>query len=612
MNLRSRVPRPSWLFVVVSLLCLSACTKAASHGKYFGKVAPADGQQLRYISGSEPESLDPHISTGQPEARIYLALYDGLTEIHPQDSSAIPSMAESWDSSNQNTEFLFHLRANLRWSDGQPITASDFVWSLRRALAPALAARAAYMAYDIEYAQAYNEGGVFVRDAKTGTLLPDPASPSHHLVLPGDQKARERALAAEDLAFARGHQLVPVKAEDVGIEAVDARTLRLRLMRPIPFLPGLLTHQFFRPVPRQAIEKYGDAWTRPEHIVTSGAFTLQTWRPYDRLIAVRNPMFWDAARVKLDRITFYPMDDYTTMMNLYKAGDVDGVFNHVPPAAWVDDLRGYQDYMDKPEIATEYYMYNTTRPPLTDVRVRKALNMAIDKVALARYRRTQKPLTAFTPEGIFPSYPRPEGDPFDPTHAKALLAQAGYRDGTGAYDPSKVPVGDLELSYNTADSNRQVAEFVQAQWKQNLGLTISIKNMEWKTFLATRAALDYKGIARAGWIGDYMDPYSFLALFTTVAGDNGTGWLDRKYVAILEAANRETDPQKRFEKLAEAEKMLLDVQPVIPLTTQATNWMKKPYVKGMYANPQDLFAWKFVYIEHDPAKWDADPPPVIN
>src|SRR6185369_11541834 len=161
--------------------------------------------------------------------------------------------------------------------------------------------------------------------------------------------------------------------------------------RPIPFLPGLLTHQFFRPVPRGPIEKYGDAWTRPEHIVTSGAFTLQTWNPYDRIIVVRNPMFWDAARVKLDRITFYPMDDYTTMMNLYKAGDVDAVFNHVPPAAWVDDLRTYEDYM-----------YNTTRPPLTDVRVRKALNMAIDKVALARYRRTQQPLTAFTPEGIFP------------------------------------------------------------------------------------------------------------------------------------------------------------------------------------------------------------------
>ncbi len=172
------------------------------------------------------------------------------------------------------------------------------------------------------------------------------------------------------------------------------------------------------------------------------------------------------------------------------------------------------------------------------------------------------------------------------------------------------PLRDVELTYNTTESNRQVAEFVQAQWKQNLGLTIPLKNMEWKTFLATRAALDYKGISRAGWVGDYMDPYTFLALFSTVAGDNGTGWFDPKYAAMLEAANRELDPQKRYEMLAEAEKMLLDVQPVLPLTTQATNWMKKPYVKGMYPNPLTLHAWKFVYIEHDPAKWSTDPPVV--
>ncbi|HVW06880.1 MAG TPA: ABC transporter substrate-binding protein, partial [Vicinamibacterales bacterium] len=180
------------------------------------------------------------------------------------------------------------------------------------------------------------------------------------------------------------------------------------------------------------------------------------------------------------------------------------------------------------------------------------------------------------------------------------------------FDPSKFPVRDVELTYNTNESNRQVAEFVQAQWKQNLGLTIPIKNMEWKTFLAARAALDYKGVARGAWVGDYMDPYTFLGLFATAAGDNGTGWFDPKYVALLEAANRETDAQKRYEKLAEAEQMLLDVQPVATLTTTATNWLKKPYVKGMYANPQTLHAWKFVYIEHDPAKWDDDPLPDID
>jgi oligopeptide transport system substrate-binding protein len=603
--------RSRGLLVALAALLLPACTTTSSHSEYFGRVSPPTGQELRYISGSEPESLDPQVSSGQPEARIFLALYDGLTEIHPQTSQPIPSMAERWESLRDNTEFIFHLRPNLRWSNGRAITAEDFVYSLRRGLAPAFAARSAYMAYDIEYAQAYNEGDVFVRNRADGTFVVDPDHPAHRLVLPGDPAARTAALAAPALALARGQEFVPVRAEDIGIDALDARTLRLRLMRPIPFLPGLLTHQFFRPVPREAVERYGDAWTQPGHIVTSGAFTLQTWKPYDRIIVVRNPYFWDAARVKLDRITFYPLEDYTTMMNLYKAGEVDAVFNHVPPAAWVDQLRGYKDYMDEPEIATEYYTFNITRAPMNDVRVRKAFNMAIDKVALARYRRTSKPNTAFTPEGIFPSYPRPTGDPFDPARARALLVAAGYGNAAGEFDPSKFPIRDVELTYNTAESNRQVAEFVQAQWKQNLGLVVPLKNVEWKTYLASRAALDYKGVARNGWVGDYMDPYTFLSLFTTPKGDNCSGWFDPKYVDILESANRETDPQKRYARMAEAEKMLLDVQPVIPLMTNATNWMKKPYVKGMYANPQTLHAWKFVYIEHDPAKWDADPPPDI-
>jgi oligopeptide transport system substrate-binding protein len=365
-------------------------------------------------------------------------------------------------------------------------------------------------------------------------------------------------------------------------------------------------------VPREAVERHGTAWTRPGNIVTSGAYIIQTWQPYDRIIVVRNPHFWDAANVKLDQITFYPTEEATTMMNLYKAGEVDAVYNHIPPAAWVDTLRTKKDYMDKPEIAIEYYMINIQHPPMNDVRVRKAFNMAIDKVALARFKRTVKPLTAFIPEDIFPSYPRPQGDPFDPARARKLLADAGYRNASGDFDPAQFPLDNVELSYNTTESNRQVAEFVQAQWKQNLGLTIPMKNMEWRTYLAARAAREYRGMARAGWVGDYMDPFTFLALFSTIAGDNGTGWFDPKYVDMLNAANRERDSQKRYEKLVEAEKFLLDVQPVIPLFTQATNWVKKPYVKGMYANPVTLHAWKFVYIEHDPSKWDQDPPVQIE
>ncbi len=223
----------------------AACGTRAQGADYFGAVDPPEGQVLRYISGSEPESLDPQVSTGQPEARIYLAIYEGLTEYDPITGEAIPAIAERWEANADNSEFLFHLRRNARWSNGDPITAHDFVYSIRRGLSPALAARSAYLAYYIHGAQAYNEG--------------------------------------------RG------RAGDVGVDAIDDFTVRIRLTQSVPFLAGLVAHQFFRLVPRKAIEQYGDRWTQPGHIVTCGAFKLQTWRPYDRLVVVRDPMYWDAA-----------------------------------------------------------------------------------------------------------------------------------------------------------------------------------------------------------------------------------------------------------------------------------------------------------------------------
>jgi oligopeptide transport system substrate-binding protein len=223
-----------------------------------------------------------------------------------------------------------------------------------------------------------------------------------------------------------------------------------------------------------------------------------------------------------------------------------------------------------------------------------------------------KPLTAFTPEGLYPNYPQPAGDSFDSARARQLLAEAGYRDAAGNYDPSTFPIQEVELLYNTSEGNRQVAEFVQAQWRQNLGVTVPLRNMEWRTYLDTRHRMDYRGIARAGWVGDYMDPYTFLSLFATIEGNNDSGWFDPKYLDLLTRANRELDHQRRYELLAEAEAFLLEAQPVIPLTTQATNWMKKPYVKGMYPNPGTLHPWKFVYIEHDPEKWDRGMPSLTD
>jgi len=598
-------------------ILLAGCATTAADSEFFGKVEPPEGQVLRYITGSEPESLDPHVGTGQPEARIYMALFEGLVEYDPKTSLPIPAIAERWDINEDSSEFTFHLRENARWSNGDPITANDFVYSLRRGLDPVFASRNSYMAYYVLNAQAYNEGGVFARDPQAGTfvLQKDVEGESElRLILPSDAAARQKEIDGNSKlkAAVANKEFVAVKAEDVGIEALDDHTVRIRLVQPAPFFVGMMAHQFFKLVPRKAVEEHGIAWTRPENIITCGAFKLEEWLPYNRLVVVRDPMYWDASSVKLDRIRFYPLEEATTMMNLYKAGEVDAVYNHVVPIAWLPFIKPLKDYMDAPEIAIEYYQINTTKPPMDDKRVRKAFNMAIDKPALAAYLVVQKPLTAFTPEGIFPGYPQPKGDPYNVERARELLAEAGYRDGSGKFDPGKFPANDLEILYNTTEKNRQVAEFVQAQWKQNLGITVPLRNMEFRTYLVARSNMEYKGFARAGWIGDYMDPYTFLDIFSVPRSNNGTGWWEPEYVRMLSEANRTLDQQKRYELLAKAEAYMLDVQPIIPLTTNATNYVKKPYVKGLYPNPATLHAWKFVYIEHDPAKWDYGVPDMKN
>jgi len=651
-------------FALAAALLAAGCSTQSKNSEFFGKIDPPAGQVLRYISGSEPESLDPQMSSGQPEARIHLALYEGLAEYHPKTMEPIPAIAERWVIDEDASEFVFFLRHNAKFSDGSPITARDFVYTFRRGFRPELASRTAYLGFDIKYAQAFNEGGAFVHDPKTNRFLlateapaaagdeaknenasaTQPAGPLteaeqesvsrqelskkgedaapdtdfHHtmhmperLVVPFDEKDRQKALKNNPklAALIADKDLVQVTDKDIGAEAVDDYTLRVTLHQSAPYFLGLIPHQFFRVIPEKAVEQYGVNWTKPENIVCSGPFVLKEHKPYNELTVVRNPFYWDAPNVHLDKIVFYPLEETNTMMNLYKAGEVDATYNHTVPASWLKSgMRNAKDYMDAPENAEEFWNINCTKPPMNDVRVRKAFNMAVDKRALADYRVVTKPAFSLIPD-IFHKYPRPKGDDFDPERAKQLLAQAGYRDASGKFDPSKFPANDVEINYNTTESNRQVAEFVQAQWKQNLGVTIPLRNVEWKTFLNMRSNLEYKGFARAGWVGDYMDPYTYLSIFTTkTGGDNGTGWYDPKYNKMLAEANSQADEPTRMAMLAKAESYFLDQQPVITLVINATSWMKKPYVKGMYPNPGTLHAWKYVYIEHDRAKWDTGVP----
>ena len=628
-----------------------SCTVVSSNEEYYGRPTPPERNILRYVSGDEPESLDPPVGTGQPEARLYMALYEGLVEYHPKTLAPIPALAERWEINSDSSEFKFYLRRNGRWSNGDPIDANDFVYSFRRALSKEFASRNAYLGTYIKYADAFHAGAVFVRDPKTNQFLlakdfddelpPEPVAgspldsnksefssaedesepesdfhPQMHtprrLTLPGDEKARAKRLDADEKlkAAVAGKEFVPVKAEDIGVEAVDKYTLRISLVQQAPFFLGVLAHQVFRIVPRKAVEQHGNQWTQPGNIVTCGPFKLKSWQPYDKIVLERDPMYWDAATVKLDELHFYPMSDGPTTMNLYKVGEIDAVYNHAVPNPWLDVLRHKKDYMDAAEAAVDYLTINVTQPPMNDVRVRRAFNLAIDKNAWAAWRKIVKPLAAFTPEGMFAGYPQPKGPAFNPAEARRLLGEAGYpvvQNGDGSFSCPKFPVNQVEYIYNTQASNKAMAEWMQAQWKQNLGITISLRNMEWKTYLNVRAKLQYKGFSRGAWGADYMDPFTFLSLFYTLS-ESATGWHDPKYVAMLDEANRTLDHNKRYELLADAEKYMMEAQPIIPIDTPAVNWVKKPYVKGMYPNAASLFAWKYVYVERDRAKWDSGTP----
>lgn len=675
------------VLIILSSFLVSCSTQATS--RYWGQTKAPAGQVMRYVSGSEPESLDPQVPTGQPEARVLMAFYDGLVEYHPKTMDPIPGVAESWEPSQDGTEYTFHLRKNAKFSNGEPITAKDFVYTFRRALSPELAAQNAYLSYYIKYAEAYNSGKSFVKDSggkfllvkdleekkesaeteKSATQTTEPNKPvtnpletekiadsanppvvetefhktinePERVTIPGDEKSKKALFEKNPKlkAAVEGKELVPIKGEDIGVEAVDDYTFRIKLIQPAPFFIGLLGHQFFRVVHGATVEKFGKNWTKPENIVTSGAFKLASHKPYDEIIAVKDQNYWDAANVRLERIEFYPLEEQTTMMNLYKSGAIDATYNHTVPAGWKSAVKQYEhEYLNFPEVSIEYYTIAVNKPPMNDVKIRRAFSQSVNREALITYRKSLSlPLINFTPLGAFPKYEEVrervyaellkkdnmtveewKQQAFNPKRACELFEEAGFKirekrpDGRCTVETDKAvqgafPVEEVEVLYNTSESNKAIAEFIQAQWKQNLGLTLPLKNQEWKTFLKVRKEVDYKGTARAGWVGDYIDPFTFLNLFYGKTNDSSTGWHKPEYDKMLDDANKELDPDKRFEILARAEYFLMKDQPVIPFLTAETNWIKKPYIKGFYPNPGTLHPWKFVYIEQDPNKWDSE------
>ncbi len=461
---------------------------------------------LVMLNGAEPESLDPAVITGQPEGRIVNALFEGLTTFDRQ-GHPIPGVAESWTVSPDAKTYLFKLRADAKWSDGTPVTARDFVASWRRTLTP-------------ETAASYNYQLFYVKNAK---------------------------------AFADGKL---TDFAQVGVRALDDRTLEVTLENPTPFFLSLCATPPLEPVPLRAIERHGDDWIKPGRIVSNGAYILEDWRINDHVRLRKNPFYWDRARIALEVVDVLPISKANVAYNFYASGEADlSLDKGLAPTALLDDLKKRPDFHAASFFATYFLRYNCAAGPFRDERVRRAFSLAVDKRRIVEKitRGGERPAASLVPPGI-DGYASPDGLPYDPVEARRLLAEAGYPGGRG------LPL--IRYLYADSDLNRDIAVELQDMWLNALGVKISLTSQEWKVYLNSMNSLDYE-ISRSSWVGDYPDPNTFLDMFLTGGGNNRTGFADPAYDRLIADAGREPDPKKRFEILGEAERMLLEKKAVI-------------------------------------------------
>ncbi|MGJ3242715.1 MAG: peptide ABC transporter substrate-binding protein [Opitutales bacterium] len=498
-------------------------------------------------NGSEPKNLDPHTVTGVTENKIITALMEGLIAYAEKDDNVLePGMARHWESDARARVWTFHLR-DARWSNEDPVTAGDFVYSWRRMLTPELGAEYADMLYILENGEAYHKGEI------------------------------------EDFS-------------EVGVEAIDDKTLKVTLVGPTPYFPSMLKHYSWFPVnPRtiEAFDAYTDRsseWVRPGNYVGNGPFILKRWETNTVVEVVRNPAYWDADTVKLNGILFLPIENADTEERTFRAGQLHHA-NTVP----LDKIDAYRNDPDpdvrallriEPYLGNYFYRFNVTRPPLDNPKVRQALNWAIDRESLVTNvtRGGQQPATSFTPPGM-KGYEPPNRYGHDPDRARELLAEAGYPGGEG--------IRELEILINTSESHRTIAEAIQRMWKETLGIDVSIVNQEWKVYLDSQSNLDYD-ISRSGWIGDYMDPVTFLKMWTTGNGNNDTGWGSPVYDELIAASRQEADQSVRYDLMRRAETILLEEGPIMPIYIYTRNYLLHPDVRHWYPKLLDNRHYKFI------------------
>jgi oligopeptide transport system substrate-binding protein len=499
---------------------------------------PAD---LTIANGDEPQTLDPAIVTAQLDQRICLAIYEGLTSCDPAGNIG-PGVAEKWEMSPDGRTYTFHLRANAQWSNGEPLTARDFVESWKRVLDPATASDYAYQLFYLVNGEAYYNRTV------------------------------------TDFA-------------QVGVKAPDDRTLVVTLNHPTAyFLQLTAAMQTLFPVPLATVRRYGDDWTKPGKIVGNGPYVLKAWRLNDYILLEANPHYWRPVAIK--RIRVLPTRDANTCFNLFYSGKVDLILDQssIPPVL-LPDIRKQPYYHRNPIGSTTFVRFNVKRHPFDDVRVRKALALALDRQDIVdKIIRTGEPVAdTLVPPGDA-GYTPPPGLKRDLVEAKRLLAEAGYPEGRG--------FPDVSLLYSTKGSSAEIATEMQALWARDLGITsIHLRGQEFKVYLNSQSSTDFD-LCISRWIGDYADPQTFLDMFVTGGGNNDTNWSDPAYDQLLADSEMTPDPARRMQILQNMERILVDEQlPIFPISFTVGAVLYHPGKLGGFApNILDDHPWGDLYL----------------
>ena len=503
-------------------------------------------QVLHRAIGPDVADLDPQLAATISEGDLAASLFEGLVAEDPVDLRPVPAVAERWEHSPDLLRYTFYLRPSARWSDGSPLSAGDFVASWKRVLAPSFGAANAGLLYVVRGAEAYHKGAT-----------------TH---------------------FA-----------EVGVKAPDAFTLQVTLEHPTPYFLSLLAHPAWFPVPLGTITAAGEAyargnpWTRPDRMVGNGPFVLKEWQPNRSIVVEKSPTYWDAGTVRLQAIHFYPVDSRDTEERMFRTGQLH--VTYALPFAKVDAYRRSKPEVLRidPYLSSYFFRLNLRDPYLGKEKVRQALALAIDRNAIVEklLRGGQQAAMAITPPGM-PGYNPPVGHASDFAAARDRLAKAGH--------PNSRGLPPFEVLFNTSDNNRILAEAVQEMWRRELGVEVRLQNQDFKVVLAQRRLGQFQ-ILLSDWVGDYLDPSTFLNLWRSDGANNHTGWSNLEYDTLLFAAARNPDPEARADQLRRAESLLLGEAPVIPLFHHTHVFLLQPSVRGWHANLLDRHPYKHVWLE---------------